>query len=87
MAKAGNAATTHDEVLNSLLQMNKAAQRLNLSALQTRGGAAMRGVDVCKVYAKVKPVLEMVSKVPLLPKKIREAIILLMSALDTLCPV
>lgn len=87
MAKAGNAATTYDDVLNSLLQMNKAAQRLNLSTLQTRGGAAARGVDVCKVYAKVKPVLELVSKFPLLPKKLREAIVLLMSALDTLCPV
>ena len=75
-----------DEVFNSLIAMHKAAQKLNLSKVKTRKGPSAEAVDVCGVYKKIRPVLELISNFPLIPKKIKEAVKLLMATLDTICP-
>lgn len=95
MAKTKKAAGDglHEDVLASMTQMQKAANRLNLSTLQPssgRAGAAMaaaKGGEVCRIYNKIKPVLTLVVGFPLLPAKIRNAVKLLMGALDVMCPV
>lgn len=87
MAKAKRAAgDVSEEIISSLTEMHKASQRLDLSKMQTRSGALARGADVCGIYLKIRPYLEMVKNLPLIPKKIRDAIGLLMTALDMMCP-
>lgn len=78
-------SASNDAVFDSLLEMHKAAQKLKLPAAPTKGAKA--AVDVCGVYLKIRPVLALIAKFPLVPKKIREAVKLLMSTLDTICPV
>lgn len=87
MAKAKKAATdVSAEFLDSLNELNKAANRANFTKLQTRTGAVARGVDVCGVYVKVRPFLDIILRVPFIPAKAKEGIKLLMAALDTMCP-
>lgn len=87
MAKAKKAAgDVSTEFIDSLNELHKAANRADFSKLQTRGGAVARGVDVCGVYVKVRPFLDIILRIPFIPAKVKEGIKLLMSALDTLCP-
>jgi hypothetical protein len=87
MAKAQKAAgDVSAEFVASLTELQKVSARADVSRLQTRSGTLARGVDVCGVYAKARPILEIVIRIPFIPKKAKEVIKLLMSALDTLCP-
>lgn len=87
MAKAKRAANDVSvEFIDSLNELHKAANRADFSKLQGRGGAVARGVDVCGVYAKVRPFLDIILKIPFIPAKVKEGIKLLMAALDTMCP-
>ncbi|MES2880823.1 MAG: hypothetical protein V4676_01650 [Bacteroidota bacterium] len=81
MAKAKKAVTdVSADIINSLAEMQRASQKLDLSKFQTRDGALARGIQICPIYLKVRPYLELVKNFPLLPKKIRDAVALLMSA-------
>jgi hypothetical protein len=87
MAKAKKAANdVSAEFLDSLNELNKVSNRADFSKLQTRGGAVARGVDVCGVYVKVRPFLDIIVRIPFIPAKAKEGVKLLMSALDTMCP-
>ena len=87
MAKAKKAAGDASvEFLDSLNELQKVSNRTDVSKLQARSGALARGVDVCGVYAKARPILELILKIPFIPKKAKDIIQMLMMALDTLCP-
>lgn len=87
MAKAKRAANdVSAEFLDTLTELNKVANRADFTKLQTRTGAVARGVDVCGVYAKVRPMLDIIIRIPFIPAKAKDGIKLLMGALDTLCP-
>lgn len=87
MAKAKKAAgDASTELLDSLNELQKLSNRTDLSKLQSRPGTLARGVDVCGVYAKARPFLEIILKIPFIPKKAKEVIKMLMMALDTMCP-
>ena len=74
------------DIINSLAEMQRASQKLDLSKFQTGTRAATKAVEICPIYLKIRPYLEMVKNFPLIPKKIRDAVALLMSALDSFCP-
>ena len=87
MAKAKKAAGDASvEFLDSLNELHKVANRTDVSKLQSRTGTLARGVDVCGVYVKARPFLEIILKIPFIPKKAKEVIKMLMMALDTMCP-
>lgn len=100
MAKATKAAAADSstEFFNTLSELNKLSARTDLSKLQGgtvmakgRGAAAAtadaKGLNVCKVYGKVRPFLDIIVRIPFIPAKAKEAIKLLMSTLDLMCPV
>jgi hypothetical protein len=91
MAKAQKAGVdVSAEFITSLNDLQKAANRANFSKFQTtsRGAAAdaKKGADVCGVYIKVRPFLEIIKRIPFIPAKVKEGLTLLMSALDVMCP-
>ena len=87
MAKAKRAVNdASGEFLDTLNELNKAANRADFSKLQSRTGAVARGVDVCGVYVKVRPFLDIIIRIPFIPAKAKEGVKLLMMALDTMCP-
>jgi len=79
-------AKGEDAVFNSLIEMHKASQKLRLPKPAAKKGPAAAAVDVCGIYSKIRPVLALITNFPLIPKKIKDAVKLLMSALDTICP-
>jgi len=84
-AKKNNDGST--QFLNSITDLHKAANKADFGKLQSRTGALARGVDVCIVYLKVRPFLEIILRIPIIiPEKVKEGIRLLMSVLDTMCP-
>jgi len=42
--------------------------------------------DLCGIYVIVRPILVLISQFPLIPKKWRDIIIILIKALDGICP-
>ena len=87
MAKAQKAANdVSAEFLSSLNDLQKAANKANFAITPTKGATAIKGADVCKVYVKVRPFLEIIKRIPFIPAKAKEGITLLMSALDVMCP-
>ncbi len=88
MAKATKAATDLSaQFAESINELQKAANRADFTSIQTRAGTAAKGVDVCGVYVKVRPFLEIILKIPvIIPEKVKKGIRLLMSVLDTMCP-
>lgn len=94
MAKAQKAAADASaEFIASLNDLQKAANKANFSAPAMaprkggRGTAVATGGDVCATYLKVRPFLEIISRMPFIPAKVKQGIGLLMSALDVMCPV
>jgi hypothetical protein len=77
--------------------VDRHVQRLDLSQFR-RGGrhhfsaaavAASPGdvlAKVCSIYRAVRPILNLIAKVPLLPKKWRDAISTFVNLMDSLCP-
>ena len=86
MAKAKKASDVSVEFIDALNELQKLSNRTDLSKLQSGTGALARGVDVCKVYAKALPFLQIILKIPFIPKKAKDVIKLLTMALDTMCP-
>ena len=78
-------AKNGDEVLNVIVEIHKASQKMKLPAA-SKSKAIAKGVDVCQTYLKIRPFLEMILNFPLIPKKIKDAVRQLMAVLDTLCP-
>jgi hypothetical protein len=96
-AKQAAAADSSTEFLGTLNELNKLAARTDLTKVQagamSKGGAMAKGgavgaqgLDVCKVYGKVRPFLDIIIRIPFIPAKAKDAIKLLMSALDVMCP-
>lgn len=100
MAKTKQAAAdSSEEFFSTLSELNKLSARTDLSKIQG-GGAVMakggpmakagavgaQGLNVCKIYGKVRPFLDIIVRIPFIPAKAKEAIKLLMSALDVMCP-
>ena len=48
--------------------------------------AAPTSSQLCEIYKGVKPILEVVSKLPFIPQKWRDAITTFISVLNALCP-
>lgn len=72
-------------------EVDKHIQSANLSALKPSAHAAAGGTaaaipNVCQAYGVIRPILALVSGVPLLPKKWRDAIKAFMQVLDSICP-
>lgn len=99
MAKAKSAAETDSsaEFLATLTELNKVANRTNLASVQAktmtkRSGAAAKGavgaesVNVCAVYGKARPILDLILKLPFIPAKAKDIVRTLMSLLDVMCP-
>lgn len=88
MAKAKKAATdVSAEFISALNDLQKLSNKTNFApAKSTRGAVAMKKLDVCKTYSKVRPFLEIIIRIPFIPAKAKEGIRLLMSALDVMCP-
>ena len=88
MAKAKKAATDASaEFISALNDLQKAANKANFApAKSARGAVAMKKLDVCGIYVKVRPFLEIILRIPFIPAKAKEGIKLLMSALDVMCP-
>lgn len=42
--------------------------------------------NLCSIYTVVRPILILISQLPLIPKKWKDAIKTLIAVLDTLCP-
>ena len=59
-------------------------RRLSPAAIHADPAAAIG--QICPIYKKVRPILELILRTPLLPKKWKDAIRTLMSILDSLCP-
>jgi hypothetical protein len=54
-----------------------------------KGGAASAALStsqVCAAYQVVKPILQLVANLPIIPKKWKDAIKAFMGVLDMLCP-
>ena len=89
MATARKAATTDasPEFISALNDLQKSANKANFApAKSARGAVAMKKLDVCGIYVKVRPFLEIILRIPFIPGKAKEGIKLLMSALDVMCP-
>jgi hypothetical protein len=87
MAKTQRAATdVSAEFINALNDLQKVSNKANFTIVPTRGATAIKGSDVCNVYVKVKPFLEIIVRIPFIPAKAKQGIMLLMSALDGMCP-
>ena len=72
-------------------------EKLNLSEFKSGGKKYFTPADVkkdpsgviekiCELYHKVKPFLEIIIKIPIIPKKIRDAVKVFMDMMDKLCP-
>lgn len=87
MAKAKKpAGDASVDFLDSLTELHKLSARTDISKLQTGSITSAKGLQICAVYAKARPFLEIIIKIPFIPSKAKEVIQLLMTALNTLCP-
>lgn len=93
---------TAAEFLDTLNELNKVANRTNLAGVQPKAmvkrtggsptkraatkGTAVETTDVCGVYGKARPILELIVKLPFIPAKAKEIVRTLMSVLDLVCP-
>lgn len=75
-------------------EVDKHIQNADLSALQQGGAksaAAGASADaaipnVCGAYKVIKPILQLVSNLPIIPKKWKDAIKLFIGVMDAFCP-
>ncbi len=68
-------------------EVDKHIQSADLSALKPSGtGSAAAIPNVCQAYGVIRPILALVSGVPLIPKKWRDAIKAFMQVMDSICP-
>ena len=75
-------------------EVDKHIQGADLSAFQAGGkqaaaaGAAPAAAlpNVCGIYKVVRPILVLVSNLPIIPQKWRDALKTFISVLDTVCP-
>lgn len=92
MAKATKASSdVSAEFISALNDLQKAAGKANFAKPKatrgaTAGAAAIKGGNVCEVYGKVRPFLDIINRIPFIPAKVKEGIKLLMMALDAFCP-
>ena len=70
-------------------EVDKHIQNADLSALQsaaaTAGGAAAIP-NVCQAYGIIRPILVLVTNLPLIPKKWKDAVKAFMQVMDSFCP-
>lgn len=60
------------------LDLNKLESSLNQEALDVVS-------KICQIWSKISNILRLIAKIPLIPKKWREALNLLINTLDSLC--
>lgn len=69
----------------SFESVNKEIEDVNLEEL----ASGLRGADVtaaiCKIWAKIGNIIRLIANLPLIPKKWRQALKLLISTLDSIC--
>jgi len=74
--------------------VDKLIQKADLSALKTAPRAAAKAAvdpaaviaQVCAAYKIIRPILLLLSNLPLIPKKWRDVITGFMKLMDSLCP-
>lgn len=88
MANSKKAITDSSaEFLSAINELHRAASKADFSTIQTKSGTLAKGIEICPVYFKVRPFLEIILKIPvIIPGPVKDGIRLLMSALDTACP-
>jgi hypothetical protein len=57
-----------------------------LTAANAKANPAAAIPNVCGAYQVVKPILQLLANLPLIPKKWKDAIKAFMSVLDAICP-
>lgn len=78
-------------------EVDKHIQSADLSAFQPGGKHAMTAAsatanpaaaipNICGAYKVVRPILQLISSVPFIPQKWRDALKAFMGVLDMLCP-
>lgn len=74
-------------------EVDQHIQSVDLSAFQVSGKAAATAANpaavlpnICGIYKVVKPILTIISNLPLIPQKWKDAIKAFMQVLDALCP-
>ena len=58
----------------------------HLAAASAKANPAAAIPNVCGAYHVVKPILQLLANLPLIPKKWKDAIKAFMSVLDAICP-
>ena len=67
--------------------VNKEIESLNLSQLEL--DLQQESLDItsriCQIWSKIRNIVRLIAKIPLIPKKWRDALKLFISTLDALC--
>lgn len=58
----------------------------HVSAAAAASSPAAAIANVCGIYGTVRPILVLVSSLPLIPKKWKDAIKVFIKVMDTICP-
>ncbi|GAA3993321.1 hypothetical protein [Mucilaginibacter dorajii] len=53
---------------------------------ETHAALSAGGTDICSIYTIVRPILVLVSQAIFIPQKWREAVKILIGAIDAICP-
>lgn len=74
----------------SFEDVNKHIEAADLAEIQQTGNpqtrAALSPAEVCAAYRIVKPILQLIAGIPLLPRKWRDALHAFMDVADRICP-
>ncbi|MCL6265960.1 hypothetical protein [Flagellimonas myxillae] len=68
-------------------EVNQQIENLNLDQLQQEANAEALDISskICGIWNKVGVIIKLIAKIPLLPKKWRKALNILIETLDSLC--
>lgn len=72
-----------EHLQNANLEQYDKPQASGVDAQQDIGDQLQK---ICGIYRGIRPILEIISKFPLLPRSIRKAIKTFMTVLDSICP-
>mgnify|MGYP003646443421 CR=1 FL=1 len=66
--------------------VNKEIENLDFNQLESDLKKSLDGTSkICLIWSKIGSIIRLISKVPLIPKKWRDGLKLLISTLDSLC--
>jgi hypothetical protein len=76
---------TFEQIDAGINKLDLVAHQSNVAKL-TAGNSAMALPQLCPIYKAVRPILVILSNLPIIPQKWRDAIKAFISVLDVLCP-